>query len=111
KGVLFGATLNNNLANGEPPREVDFAGNTIWECSTPNCGRGGNLTHHVSKLSNGHYLMMRDISDSGGTSPTFEEVTADNTVVWSLPYTKFVTKPSGLSGDWCHGNSITVNID
>ena len=110
KGVLFGATLNNNLANAEPPREVDFAGNTIWECSSPNCGRTGNLTHHVSKLPNGNYLMLRDVSESGGTTPNFEEVTATNTVVWTLPYTKFVPKPASQSGDWCHGNSITVNV-
>ena len=110
KGVLFGATLNNNLANGEPPREVDFAGNTIWECSSPNCGRTGNITHHVSKLPNGNYLMLRDVSESGGTTPNFEEVTPTNTVVWTVPYTKFVPKPSSQSGDWCHGNSISVNV-
>jgi hypothetical protein len=110
KGVLIGATLNNNLANGEPPREVDFAGNTIFECSSANCGRSGNLTHHVSKLPNGNYMMLRDVSESGGTTPNFEEVTPTNTVVWSVAYTKFVPKPSALSGDWCHGNSITVNM-
>ena len=109
KGILYGATLNNNLANGEPPREVGFDGNTIWECSSPNCGRTGNLTHHVSKLPNGNYLMLRDVSESGGTTPNFEEVTPTNTVVWTVPYTKFVPKPSSQSGDWCHGNSITVN--
>ena len=110
KGVLFGATLNNNLANAEPPREVDFAGNTIWECSSPSCGRTGNITHHVSKLPNGNYLMLRDVSESGGTTPNFEEVTPTNTVLWTVPYTKFVPKPASQSGDWCHGNSITVNV-
>jgi hypothetical protein len=110
KGVLYGATLNNNLQNGEPPREVGFDGNTIWECPSANCGRTGNLTHHVSKLPNGNYMMLRDVSESGGTTPNFEEVTPSNTVVWSVPYTKFVPKPSSLSGDWCHGNSITVNM-
>jgi hypothetical protein len=111
KGVLFGATLNDSLANGEPPREVDFAGNTIWECSTPGCGRTGNLTHQVKKMSNGHYLLLRDISDSsGGTAPTFEEIAPDGTLVWSLAYTKFVPKPSGATGDWCHGNFAQVDI-
>jgi hypothetical protein len=111
KGVLFGAVLNDSLQNGEPPREVDFAGNTIWQCSTPNCGGSGNLTHHVNKLPNGHYLLQRDVTSSGGTAPVFEEITADGMIVWTLDYARLVTKPSGLSGDWCHGNSITLNID
>jgi hypothetical protein len=64
----------------------------------------------VSKLPNGNYMMLRDVSESGGTTPNFEEVTPSNSVVWTVPYTKFVPKPSSLSGDWCHGNSITVNM-
>lgn len=110
-GVLIGPKLDDNAANKEPPREVDFAGNTVWECATPTCGGTGTLTHHAAKLPNGNYVVQRDITDSRGTAPTFEELTPDNKLVWSLDYRKFVTQPSGTSGDWCHGNSITINIE
>jgi hypothetical protein len=110
-GVLIGPTLNDSGTNGEPPREVDFAGNTLWQCSTATCGGTGTLTHHAAKLPNGHYIIQRDVSDSKGTAPTYEELTSDNKLVWSFDYRKFVTQPSGTSGDWCHGNSITVNIE
>jgi hypothetical protein len=110
-GVLIGPVLDANAANKEPPREVDFSGKTLWECATPTCGGTGTLTHHAAKLPNGNYVIQRDVSDAAGTAPTFEELTPDNKLVWSLDYRKFVTQPSGTSGDWCHGNSITVNID
>ncbi|MBN2576163.1 MAG: aryl-sulfate sulfotransferase [Deltaproteobacteria bacterium] len=112
RGILLGSVMDANAKNAEPPREVDFAGNTLWQCSTPTCGGTGTLTHHVGKLSNGHYIIQRDVGDMmSGTSPVYEEITADGKVVWSLDYRKFVPPPSGAMGDWCHGNSITVDID
>ncbi len=111
KGVLLGSVLDANAVSAEPPREVDFAGNTLWECSTPTCGGSGNLTHEVHKLPNGHYVIQRDVSSGSGTSPVYEEITADGKVVWSLDYKKLVTAPSGAMGDWCHGNSVTVDIE
>jgi hypothetical protein len=111
KGVFLGAVMDANGATKEPPREVDFSGNTIWECSTPTCGGTGTLTHHANKLSNGHYLIQRDVTVSNMTAPVFEEITSEGKVVWALDYRKLVLPPSGATGDWCHGNSITVNID
>lgn len=111
KGVLIGAVMNDNLQNAEPPREVDFAGNTVWECSTPTCNGPGTLTHHVAKLRNGNYVIQSDVQSTGNTAPVFQEITADGKVVWSLDYRKMVPQPQGTSGDWCHGNSITVDIE
>jgi len=112
KGVLIGPVMNSSGATGEPPREVDFAGNTLWQCSDPNCGStNGYLSHHASKLSNGDYIILRWVTDSNNNlNPVYEEITPDNKKVWSLDYAKLVPMPSGLSGDWCHGNSITVDI-
>ena len=59
KGVLIGATWNASLTTGAMPIEVDFAGNTLWQCSASLCGGGKNFTHHASKLSNGNYMLHR----------------------------------------------------
>jgi hypothetical protein len=116
QGVLIGATLDDSVSNAQPPREVDFAGNTLWECPNPGCTttgttNTGNLTHHATKLPNGHIILNRDVTVGGVTAPVFEEISTDNKIVWTLDYRKFVTPPAGASGDWCHGNSITVDID
>ncbi len=111
KGVLIGPVMNASMATGEPPREVDFAGNTLWQCADPNCGSpDGYLSHHASKLSNGDYIILRWISSGNNQNPVYEEITPDNKKVWSLDYSQFVPMPSGTSGDWCHGNAITVDI-
>jgi hypothetical protein len=112
KGVLIGP-VSNGTVTGEPPREVDFAGNTLWQCADVNCGSSeGYLTHHASKLSNGDYMVTRWVTDSNNLQkPVFDEITPDNKKVWSLDYAKLVPPPSSSSGgDWCHGNAITVDI-
>lgn len=111
KGVLIGAVMDDRLQNAEPPREVDFAGNTVWECATPTCNGPGTLTHHVAKLPSGNYVIQSDVQSGGGTAPVFQEITADGKVVWSLDYRKMVPQPQGTSGDWCHGNSITIDVE
>jgi hypothetical protein len=114
KGVLVGPVMSSN-GTGESPREVDFAGNTIWECQDPRCGGTGDLTHDTVKLSNGNHVVLRWKSlGTGGpgmdSDPVFEEIDASGKVVWSLDYGQLVPMPSGASGDWCHGNSITIDI-
>jgi len=110
-GVLIGPSTDANVVNKEPPREVDFAGQTLWECATPTCGGTGTLTHHAAKLPNGNYVIQRDVSAGSGTAPVYEELTPDNKLVWSLDFSDFVAQPAGTSGDWCHGNSITIDIE
>ena len=110
KGVLIGATWNASLTTGTMPIEVDFAGNTLWQCSTAVCGGSHNINHHASKLSNGNYMLLEAVTTSGVQNAVYREVSPANQVVSSLEYAKFVTPPSGSTGDWCHGNAITVDI-
>jgi hypothetical protein len=108
KGVLVGPVGSGN--RGEPPREFDFACNVLWECTSNNCGSAGNPTHHASKLPNGHYVVMSDVTAGNIRAPVFSEITADNEVVWTWDFRDLVPPPQGASGDWCHGNSITVDV-
>ena len=115
KGVLIGPVWGADTgASEESPREVDFAGNTLWECKDPKCGGEGDLTHDTIKISNGNHVVLRWVDTGSGTTattaPVFEELDASGKVVWSLDYAKLVPMPSGATGDWCHGNSITIDI-
>ena len=111
KGVLIGPTWNQQLTTGTMPIEVDFAGNTIWQCSTAVCGGSHNFSHHAGKLSNGDYVLIEYITTNGVQSPVYREVSPDNQVVWSLDWAKLIPPPGGATGDWCHANSITVDVD
>jgi hypothetical protein len=84
----------------------------LWECADPNCGsKDGYLSHHASKLPNGDYVILRWVDTGKITNVIFEELTLENKKVWTWDLSKFITIPSGASGDWCHGNAITINLD
>lgn len=118
--VLIGPTgLTQQIENPQdvPPREVDLAGNTIWEGPT-NVPPDEQLSHHVSKLSNGNYLLLRWMKAEGEpTDARLEEVTPNNQVVWDWNLYDFYTPPEDWSStdwgtvDWCHANSATVDIE
>jgi hypothetical protein len=114
QGVLIGPVMGTN-GTGESPREVDFAGNTVWECKDPLCGGTGDLTHDTIKLPNGNHVVLRWKEIGSGmnldSDATFEEIDASGKVVWSMNFSKLVPKPAGASGDWCHGNSIVIDIE
>ncbi|HEY5452430.1 MAG TPA: aryl-sulfate sulfotransferase, partial [Polyangia bacterium] len=110
KGILVGPTWNAQQTTGTPPREFDFAGNIIWECKHAACAAGKSVSHHAGKLSNGHYVIIEDVTVNNVKSPVFREITADNQEVWSLDWAKLVPPPAGAMTDWCHGNSITIDI-
>ena len=110
-GVMIGPVMDDSGMTGTSPKEVDFAGNTLWECPNPLCGTTGNLTHHAGKLPNGNYVIQRDMTAGAGTYPVYEVLTPDNQVIWSWDYTQFVSPPANATGDWCHGNSITIDIE
>lgn len=136
--ILMGPT------DSERPREVDMAGNTVWEGPEIMAENyEGFLSHHVGKLSNGNYILLRwtldfftvdedtdsedtdyeDIDggdvDGGYTNNDIvvllgtqvEEVTPQNTQVRKWDLFDFITVPDGAAGDYCHGNSATVNIE
>jgi Arylsulfotransferase (ASST) len=108
KGVLIGPVMNNFMTS-ESPREVDFAGTTLWECSDPNCGSpDGFLSHHAGKLSNGDYVVLRWTFSDALLNMRFEELTPDNRKVWTWDFRNFVTVPPNASLDWCHSNAITI---
>lgn len=104
-GVIIGP------ADTSAPAEVDWAGNVVWTCSNVTCGSGGPLSHHAHKLSNGNYIIQRDAPIGGRTSQIFEELTSSNELVHSIGVEDLVTPPGGASGDWAHGNAITVDLD
>ncbi len=111
KGVLLGPTWNSSgSATGVMPIEVDFAGNTLWQCSTSVCGGTHNFTHHASKLSNGDYVLIEYTTTNNAQSPIFRQVSASNQIVWSLDWKTLIPPPAGATGDWCHANAITIDI-
>ena len=112
KGVMLGPVVSQAGA-GESPREVDFAGNTIWECKDPLCGNKGSLTHEAIKISNGNHVVVRwaAIGAVTDSDTTFDELDANGNVVWTMSFTKLAGKPAGASGDWCHGNAVSIDIE
>jgi hypothetical protein len=111
RGVLIGPVTDQNAQTAISPKEIDLAGETLWECPTPTCGGSDNLTHHAGKLPNGNYVIQRDVNTGGSIAPVYEILTPDNELAWSWDYKSFVAPPAGAMGDWCHGNSITVDIE
>jgi hypothetical protein len=109
-GVVIGPTWNEQNTNGVPPREVDFAGNITWECKHAACAAGKDVTHETKKLSNGHYVIIEYVGTSA-QNPVFRELDADSTEVWTLDWTQLLPAPSGSTGDWCHANAISIDID
>jgi len=107
--VVVGAT------DKEPPREYDLAGNELWKGPSPTSPNSYAITHHVNKMSNGHYLLVGwgpvEKLSNGRDSLTWanlREVTKDNTVVWEWHLKDFVTVPADANGDYFHANSATV---
>lgn len=105
-GVLMGPSETT------APKEVDWAGNEVWACADLRCGGTSNLSHHSGKLSNGNYVVMRDAMNGGRISQIFEEHTAAGAgPIHSVGVEDAVTPPGGASGDWAHGNSITIDLE
>lgn len=109
-GVLMGPVQNlPNMVTA--PTEVDWAGNTTWTCADILCGGTDLMSHHAGKLSNGNFIVMRDAQVGGRTSQVFEEFDPFNQLVHTIGVEDAVTPPAGATGDWAHGNAITVDLD
>ena len=107
--VLVGAT------DKEPPREYDLAGKELWKGPSPKMPNEYAITHHVSKLSNGNYLLLGwgpvEILSNGRDSLTWanlREVTIDNEEVWDWQLKDFVEVPADAKEDYFHANSAVV---
>lgn len=115
KGVLMGSTSTTDLSNNATsPTECDWAGNVIWKCPDTKCGGSATLSHHSEKLTNGHYITMRDAQDGGRTSQVFEELdpAQNSTMVHSIGVLDGLpSPPQGASGDWAHGNAIVIDLE
>lgn len=109
RGVIIGPTWNAQLITAVMPKEVDFEGNVLWECSESYCG-GKSFSHHVHRRPNGNYMMLEDVG-SPLKSPVVHEVTPNNEPVWTLDWTDLVPPPASAMGDWCHGNSIITDLE
>lgn len=94
---------------GEAPREIDLGGNILWE--GPSNAGGTAMSHHAGKLTNGNFVVIRDTGSGQLKGASVEEYDPDNQLVWSWNLLEHTTPPSGASGDWCHGNSVTVDLD
>ena len=112
RGVILGPTLSGGMGQAFPPIEVDWAGETVWTCQDPLCGVPDQLSHHAAKLSNGHYVVMRDASLGTRISQIFVELSPDSTSpVFELGLEDLMDPPAGANGDWAHGNSITIDLE
>ncbi len=103
---------NGNLLIGPtasyPAREVDIAGNVVW-LGPDQPTSDGRRSHHVSKLSNGNYILLRDLRRNGAAGALIEEFTPDNEVVWSWDLQDHHPAPDDAPTDWCHANSVTID--
>jgi hypothetical protein len=107
--VLIGAQQS------EPPREVDLAGNIVWEgpAQSGGIGSGNPISHYADRLPNGNYLVLREYRSPqyNVTGALIEELDSSNQVVWSWNMFDHVEVPAGAQTDWCHGNSVTMDLE
>ena len=121
--VSVRVAANGNIllgpSSGEPAKEIDLAGNVVWSGpSQPAATDPGTdpatapMSHFAGKLSNGNYVLFRDLIDANGIGGAYiQELTPSNTVVWSWNLFDHLPPPAGAAKDWCHPNALTVDLD
>jgi hypothetical protein len=111
QNVLIGPSSN------EPAKEVDLSGKVIWQ-GPPPAPNGSStdpniapMSHGITKLTNGNYVIFRNLTNSARViGALVQELTPDNKVVWSWNLFDHVKLPADATGDWCHPNSVTVDL-
>jgi hypothetical protein len=107
----FGMTSVEWLSNGhvlignasaEPAREIDLEANVLWEGPT---GGSPAASHHTGKTSAGNYLIVRE----SNATARVEELSPTNQIVWTWDLYSTI-KPKTTAADWCHLNSVTVDV-
>lgn len=112
---------NHNIvlgpSSGEPPKEIDLAGNIVWTGppSTPSGPKtdpaSAPQSHCARKLDNGHYVLLRELQNADGIGGALvQEVTSDNEVVWSWNLFDHLQPPPDAAEDWCHPNAVAVDL-
>jgi hypothetical protein len=106
-------------SSGEPAKEIDLAGNVVWSgpaqpaANAPTTDpASAPMSHFADKLSNGNYVLFRDLNNANGIGGAYvEELTPSNTVAWSWNLFDHIQPPANAAKDWCHPNSVTVDLD
>ncbi len=106
---------NDNIllgpSSGEPAKEIDLAGNVVWQGPPqPSDPNASPMSHHAGKLENGNYLLLRDNTVNGIRGALVEEVTSENRVVWSWNLFDHLQPGQEARSDWCHPNSVAVDL-
>jgi hypothetical protein len=92
-------------APGESAKRIDLGGNVLWQGPPQSVSADVAIFSHETKwLDDGSYVLLRD---SGGTS--VEQYDAMNNLISSWTLLDHFGPTN--SGDWCHGNSVTVDLD
>ena len=115
--VLANHDIMLGPSSGEPAKELDLAGNVLWQ-SPPSTPDGSSedpatapLSHYADKLENGNYVVFRELTNSDGISGALvQELSPANDVVWSWNLFDHKQPPSDAHKDWCHPNSVTVDL-
>ena len=119
--VSLRVLANHNLvlgpSSGEPAKEIDLAGNVVWQGppSTPDGSSAdpasAPMSHYAGKLENGNYVVFRNLTNADGfIGALVEELSPDNQVVWSWNLFDHKQPPADAQMDWCHPNSLTVDL-
>jgi hypothetical protein len=119
--VSLRVLANHNLilgpSSGEPAKELDLAGQVVWQGPPPAPTTASTdpamapMSHYADKLANGNYVVLRDLSNSAGiVGALVEELSPDNEVVWSWNLFDHKQPPGDANMDWCHPNSVTVDL-
>jgi hypothetical protein len=112
---------NHNLvlgpSSGEPAKEIDLAGNVIWQGppSTPSGSAAdpetAPMSHYAGKLENGNYVVFRNLTNADGViGALVQELSPQNEVVWSWNLFDHMEPPADARMEWCHPNSVTVDL-
>jgi arylsulfate sulfotransferase len=132
KQLPNGNMLLNVLGSSSSTREIDLAGNIIFEVtidevnqSLNNINAGFNVQsfhHDVQKLGNGHYLILTNYTAQITNTPGFSAVIGDVIIDWdpkakgvawywnTFDHLDLTHDPMGPS-DWTHANALVYSPD
>jgi hypothetical protein len=69
------------------------------------------MSHYATKLENGNYVIFRNLTNSARIiGALLQELTPENKVVWSWNLFDHIQLPADAARDWCHPNSVTVDL-